>query len=268
MPFKLNSNRIKEAMREGRTAFGIYIETPSAAMVELAGLAGLDFVRLDWSHAPFDSSMIENMIRAAENQDITPFIRLDFDEQKITSVLEMGAMGIIIPDVSTAEKAKEVVNAAKFSPIGRRGMFSVSRKCGYGSMDSAYYKKWSNEEIMVGIQIESLEALEDLDEILSVQGIDVVLSGRGDLANALGVPGQKNHPLVLEAEGRIFSAAKAEGIAISPQLDPNAVNFASDVQKWVGDGAEIISLGMDLSIIKRAFEDIMNKIKNSNKQNI
>lgn len=258
MPYQLRNNRIKEAIREKRTAFGIYVENPSSVIVELAGIAGFDFVRLDWCHAPFNINIIADMIRAAECQNIVPFIRLDLDVQKISSVLEMGAMGIIVPDISTAEEARAVVNAAKFSPIGDRGMFSAVRKSGYGSIDAATFKKWSNEEIMVGIQIESLQAIENLDEILSVEGIDIVLSGRQDLSNALGVPGQKNHPLVLDAEEKLFNMAKSKGIAISPQIDAYGMNFTEDLKKWVNKGADIISLGIDVAIIKKAFEDINN----------
>jgi 4-hydroxy-2-oxoheptanedioate aldolase len=98
---------------------------------------------------------------------------------------------------------------------------------------------------------------------LSVQGIDIVLSGRGDLSNALGVPGQKKHPLVLKAEEKIFEAAKSRGIAISPQLDPYSEYFAESVRKWIVKGAGIISLGIDSSIIKKAFENIANKAHNS-----
>jgi 4-hydroxy-2-oxoheptanedioate aldolase len=98
---------------------------------------------------------------------------------------------------------------------------------------------------------------------LSVQGIDIVLSGRGDLSNALGVPGQKEHPLVLKAEEKIFGAAKSRGIAISPQLDPYSEYFTESVRKWIGKGAGIISLGIDSSIIKKAFENIANKAHNS-----
>lgn len=261
MTYHLKSNPLKEAIREGRTAFGIYVENQSAAIVELAGLAGMDFVRLDLCHAPFDLNIVENMIRAAECQGITPIIRMNPDEQKIAGVLEMGAMGIIVPDVSTAETAQAVVNAAKFSPIGERGMFSASRKSGYGSIDSAAFKKWSNEEVMVGIQIESLKAIENLDEILDVQGIDVILSGREDISNALGVPGQKDHPSVLDAEEKIFMAARSKGIAISPQLDPYSPGFAESVRKWAGKGACIISLGIDSLIIRKALESIVNKAR-------
>jgi 4-hydroxy-2-oxoheptanedioate aldolase len=259
MTCQLRNNPLKEAVREGRTAYGIYIEDPSCTMVELAGLAGFDFVRLDWCHAPFDLNIIENMIRAAECQGIVPIIRLNLDDQKISSVLEMGAMGIVVPDVSTAAEAKAAVNAAKFSPAGERGMFSASRKSGYGRVDAATFKAWSNEQIMVGVQIESLQAIENLDEILGVEGIDIVLSGRGDLSDALGVPGQKNHPLVLKAEERIFDTAMSRGIAISPLLNPYAMGFDEEVRKWKEKGACIISLGIDAAIIRKAFEDIVDK---------
>jgi 4-hydroxy-2-oxoheptanedioate aldolase len=257
MPYKLKNNPVKSAIREGRTVFGMYVAIPSPAIVELVGLAGLDWVRIDWAHSPLDLFTLENMIRAAECQGVTPFVRLDLDEQNISSVLEMGAMGIIVPDVSTAEAAKAVVNAAKFSPIGERGMFSSPRRSGYGSVDAATFKNWSNEEVIVAIQIETLQAIENLEEILSVPGIDMVLSGRGDLSNALGVAGQRTHPLVLEAEQKIFDLAKSKGIAVSPQLDPSSANFAADVQEWIAKGADVISFGHDLPLIRKCFENMV-----------
>lgn len=261
MTYKLKNNPLKVAIREGRTSFGMYLATPSPVIVELAGLAGLDWVRFDWSHSPLDLLQIENMVRAAEAQGITPFIRLELDQQKIASVLEMGVMGIVIPDISTLEEAKAAVAAAKFSPIGERGMFSCPRKSGYGIIDGATFKEWTNEEVIVAIQIESLQALNNLEEILSVPGIDMVLSGRGDLSNALGIPGQKEHPLVLEVEEKIFKIAMSKGIAISPQLDPTAANFAENVQKWIEKGAQVISFGHDITIIRKSFENVLKVAK-------
>lgn len=261
MTYVLKPNPVKQAIMEGKTSLGMYVATPSPIIVELAGLAGLDWVRIDWCHSPLDLSMIENMVRAAELQNIVPFIRVEGDEQKISTVLEMGVMGIIVPDVTTAEDAKAVVNAAKFSPIGNRGMFSCPRKSGYGSIKGAEFRIWSNEEVMVGIQIENLQAIKNLDDILNVPGIDMVLSGRGDLSNSLGVPGQKNHPLVLEAEEKIFDIAKSKGIAISPQLNPTDLDFSSTVQEWVEKGANVISFGHDLLVIKKAFETIVKNAR-------
>jgi 4-hydroxy-2-oxoheptanedioate aldolase len=255
----LRKNPLKTAISEKKAVFGIYIEEPSSTIVELAGVSGFHFVRLDWCHAPLDLQALAHQILAAEYRNVTPVVRLECDEQKIGQVLEMGAMGIVVPDVSNAAEAKRVVDAARFSPQGRRGLFSASRKASFGSVEAGAFTKWSNEEILVGIQIESLEAMENIEEILSVEGIDIVLSGRGDLSNALGVPGEKTHPLVLDAEKKIFGNALAKGLAVSPQLDPYAADFQDDLKKWIERGAYVISLGIDHAIIRKAFEGIVKK---------
>ncbi|WP_249869199.1 HpcH/HpaI aldolase family protein [Oceanobacillus saliphilus] len=261
MVYVLNDNKVKKALKTGDISPGIYTSIPSPTIIELAGLAGFEWIRLDWAHAPFDLFAIEHFIRAAEVHGIIPFIRLELDEQKIANVLESGVMGVIVPDIETAADAQAVVNAVKFSPVGNRGMFSSPRKSGYGEIKGEDFKKWTNEEVMIGIQIENLQAIENLDEILNVEGIDMILSGRGDLSNALGVPGQRNHQLVLEAEEKIFEKALKKGRAISPQLDSTDENLNEVVKEWQEKGAKIITFGHDSSIIKHAFSKIISKIK-------
>lgn len=258
MPYKLRNNPVKTAIREGRTVFGMYVAIPTPAILELAGQAGMDFIRIDCAHSPLDLFALEHMIRAAEAQGVTPFVRLNYNEQHIASVLEMGAMGIIVPDVASVEAAKAVVDAARFAPVGERGMFAAPRSSGYGAAGAADYAQWSNEEVMLAIQIESAQAIENLEEILSVPGIDMVLSGRGDLANSLGVAGQRTHPLVLEAERNIFSAAQSKGIAVSVNLDPTAADFAANVQEWVGKGAQAVTFGHDLTLFRKTLENVVN----------
>ena len=113
------------------------------------------------------------------------------------------------------------------------------------------YPKWSNEEVLVGIQIESVEAVKNIDEILKVEGIDMCLSGRGDIAKSLGIPGQKNHPRVLELEEKIFDAAKRHGKYISVNLDPTNASFSENVAKWKSRGAQVITLGHDVAIVRK-----------------
>jgi len=255
----LKKNPLKQAIREKKAAFGIYVEEASPTIVELAALAGLDFVRLDWCHGPFSPATLMNQVTAAESRGITPLVRLECNEQNVGQVLELGAMGVIIPGVSSASEARRAVDAAKFVPVGKRGLFSAARKAGFGTVSGAEFTRWTNEEVLLGIQIETLEAIENLDEILAVKGIDIVQSGRGDLSNALGVPGQKTHPRVLEAEERIFGKALSMGLAISPQLDPYAPGFEEEAAGWVEKGAYLISLGIDQAIIKKAFQSIVKK---------
>jgi 2-keto-3-deoxy-L-rhamnonate aldolase RhmA len=135
-------------------------------MVEFAGYAGFDFVRIDISHNGFDLPTIVNMIRAAELCGVAPMVRVDNDPFMINSVLEAGAVGVYVPDVSTAEKAKAVVDVVRFAPLGERGISGASRVAGYGGIGGADYRKFSNEEVMLGVQIESKQAAENIAAIL------------------------------------------------------------------------------------------------------
>ena len=251
---ELKKNPIKQALREGRTVLGINIGVPSPVIVELAACAGFDFVRIDTSHNGYDLPTVVNLIRAAEAAGITPMARVDNDPHLITNILEAGAMGVFIPDVSTVELAKEVVDAVHFSPLGDRGTYSAARVMRYGEISGAEYKRWSNEELLLGVQIESKAATDNLEAILNVEGIDMIGSGRGDLSNSLGLTGQKDHPAVLALEEKIFESAKSRGKFTSVNLDPTGQNFAEVVGEWKKK-AQVITLGHDIPFIRKMFAE-------------
>jgi 4-hydroxy-2-oxoheptanedioate aldolase len=259
---QLKKNPVKQAIRDGQTVFGLYIGVPSPMMVELAGYAGFDFVRIDICHSAVDLPTIANMIRAAEVSGVTPMVRVDYDPHLIAKVLEAGAMGLIVPDVSTYEMARSVVDAVHFAPTGDRGTFAAARITRYGAISGGEYAKWSNEEILLGVQIESKEAADNLEKTLSVDGIDMIGSGRGDLANALGLTGQKNHPSVLALEEKIFDIAKKRGKTISVNLDPTAQNFAETVASWKRK-AQVITLGHDITLLRKHFGDAITTARQS-----
>lgn len=255
-------NRVKQALKNGQTVFGIYIGIPSPTMVEMAGYAGFDFVRIDVSHNGYDLPTIVNMIRAAEASGVTPMVRVDNDPHLITNVLEAGAMGLFIPDVASAEKARSVVRAVHFAPLGDRGTYSASRIARYGAIGGGEYCTWSNEELLVGIQIESKEAADNLEGTLGVAGIDLIGSGRGDLSNALGLTGQKNHPAVLALEEKIFATARGRGKYVSVNLDPTSPKFADEAAAWKKK-AQVITLGHDIAIVRRTIADALQTARES-----
>lgn len=259
---ELKKNPIKQALRNGQTVLGLNIGVPSPVMVELAAYAGFDFIRIDTSHNAYDLPTIVNLIRAAEAAGITPMARVDNDPYLITNILEAGAMGLFIPDVSTAEKARAVVDAVHFAPLGDRGTYSAARVMRYGRVSSADYNRWSNEELLLGVQIESKAAADNLEETLKVEGIDLIGSGRGDLSNSLGLPGQKDHPTVLALEDKIFTTAKSRGKFTSVNLDPTAPNFAEIVASWKKK-AQVITLGHDIPFIRKMFSDAVKTARKS-----
>lgn len=259
---ELNKNPIKQALCNGQTVFGLNIGVPSPVIVELAGYAGFDFVRIDTSHNGYDLPTITNLIRAAEAVGITPMARVDNDPHMIANILEAGVLGLFIPDVSTAETAREVVDAVHFSPLGDRGTYSAARVMQYGKISGGDYTRWSNKELLLGIQIESKEAADNLEEILKVEGIDLIGSGRGDLSNSLGMPGQMNHPDVLALEETIFEMAKSHGKFTSVNLNPTASDFAEIVGSWKKK-AQVITLGHDIPFIRKMFSEAMKTARKS-----
>jgi 4-hydroxy-2-oxoheptanedioate aldolase len=250
----LRKNPLKQKIMNGETAFGLYICVPSPALVELAGYAGYDFVRIDISHSPLDTSLLENMVRAAEVSGITATARVEFNPIQIAALLEMGFQGLVVPGVESVETAQEIVRAARFHPMGDRGIFSATRVGKYGYISGKDYLEWSNEEVLLGVQIESKEAVDKMDEILSVKGIDMIMSGRHDLAKSFGLTGQASHPTVLEAEQKIYSAALRHGKSICVHMDPLATNLADNITQWKNKGAQVFTLGHDATLIRKAFE--------------
>lgn len=260
----LTPNRLIESVQQKKCCLGMYIETPSSQIVELACLAGVDFVRLDLCHGAWDLEQAEKCIITAERYGVVPMVRMSMDEQRIPQIIELGAQGVIIPDISTRERAQKAADLVKFAPLGDRGLFSASRQGQYGKVPAAEYIRWNNDNVLLAVQIESREAIENIDEILSVDGIDMVLSGRGDLSNSLGVPGEKTHPAVLEAEQRIFSKALERGKIISPQLDGFSKNLAQELKEWNSIGAYVVSLGVETAIIRRSFSDMLSRARQEN----
>ena len=254
-------NHVKKKIEAGETVIGLYCAIPSPEIVEIAGICGMDYIRIDCHHAHSNLETVANMIRAAEVYGVTPFVRVFNDAQRILSVLDMGAMGVLIPDISNAEEAKAAVEATKYAPVGDRGLFSNSRASDYGDFSGAKYLEWAAENIMLGVQIENKSAVENIEKILAVEGIDFILSGRNDLSQSFGVGGDKNHPLVVEAENRITKAAADAGIMLSLNINPHTSNMTEQYKKLVSDGCKMVTLSTDISFLLKSLKDTVSKLK-------
>lgn len=207
-------NKTKRLIAAGKPAIGGFLMIPSPEIVEQMGYAGLDFVIIDTEHGPADNLRVAEMIRAAEAVDITPIVRVRWveDPMLILRALDLGAQGVQVPMVQSAEVAERVVQAAKYFPRGRRGLAGV-RAAQYGAINLGEYVEAANRETMVVVQIETGASVEKCAEIAAVDGVDVVFVGPVDLSQSLGFPGQRYHPSVLEASDRVFRATLAAGKA-------------------------------------------------------
>lgn len=212
----MQENQMKALIKAGKPAFGVSVQFPSAEIVEMVGQLGFDWVMLDAEHGSITPDNIGPMVMAAELHGITPLVRPEKNDPAIINkYLDRGAMGVQVPHVNTAAEAKAVVDACRFYPEGKRGL-GGARMSDFGfGISTPEYVKQANKEMLVCVQIEDVEAVENLDEILEVEGIDVFFIGPTDLAQSLGHPGNNGHPdvqkVIKDTFDRIHAAGKASG---------------------------------------------------------
>jgi len=253
----LKKNNLKEALEEGKNVFGPFMKFADPATVEIMGFAGFDFVIIDAEHGPISMQSAQNMIRAAETVNITPVIRVaNNDEALILRALDIGAQGIEIPQINNKLQAIKAVRSVKYAPQGERGVCRYVRAANYSSMDKFEYFKSANNETMIIAHIEGVEGINNLDEILSVPGIDVIFIGPYDLSQSLGIPGEVNNPLVTERMKEVVLKCKQNKIDVG--------TFADDIKtakSWVSLGAQYISFSVDVAILYNISKTIVNKLK-------
>ncbi len=208
----MHKNQAKEKILNGGTAYGVFCPLYSPTIVELIGYLGFDFVLIDAEHGPMGVESCEHMVRAADSVSLPAYIRVAMNiRQNILRYLDIGALGVQLPMVNNQAEAKAVVEAVKYRPQGNRGLASV-RAAGYGlTMPLNEYTAKANQVTLVSIQIETLEAVNNLDEILSVDGIDIFFIGPSDLSNSMGYTGQVSHPEVQAMIGKLVQRIRAAG---------------------------------------------------------
>lgn len=254
----MKKNHLKRALNEGKVVFGPFMKFTDPAAVEVMGFAGFDFVIIDEEHGPISMESAQNMIRAAESVDITPIIRVgNNDEDLILRALDIGAQGIEIPQINSRSDAVRAVKSVKYSPQGERGLCRYVRAANYSSMDKFEYFKSANDETMIIAHIEGVEGINNLNEILSVSGIDVIFIGPYDLSQSLGIPGEVNHSLVVEKMKEVISKCNKKKIAVG--------TFADDIEtarSWVSLGVQYMAFSVDVGILYNISKTIVNKLKN------
>ena len=207
-------NRIKAALREGREAYGYYLTFPSPSVVEILGVLDFDYVLIDGEHGVFCPDLIEDICRAAESVNVTPIARSpDITSGTIGGYLARGVQGILGPHVSTKADAEQFVRACLFAPLGERSFGERTRGTHYDFQlaDRPAYYRECNENMLVWALLEDTRGVENIGEITSVEGIDLISIGPIDFAQSLGFPGQPNHPEVVKAINGAYDRVRAAG---------------------------------------------------------
>lgn len=240
------TNKTRAKLKQGGIALGSEIMFPSPDVAEILAYAGMDFVYLDMEHSATTHESVAHMIRAAEIGGATPLVRIPEVPHSgyagtLLPLLDMGAMGVIVPQIETAEDARAVVKAVKYHPLGKRGMFDVGRQTGYGfRMKGPEYVQKANEETLIVLMIESQEGVSQLPEILAVEGVDTILIGSSDLSQSFGCPGQLTARPVVDAIESMLGQCRAAGVSAG------VGSFASYppelIARFLGLGVQFINI--------------------------
>lgn len=252
MPTMASVASFKAAMDSDKGALGPFMIGTDPAFVEAAGRAGYDFVLLDMEHGTTTFETLPHLIRAANVAGVCPVVRVPRGTDIwIDQALDVGAGAVMIPQIDTAEQARAAVFAAKFSPLGTRGTCRFVRSAGFGAVPGSEYFSKAQDTVVI-LQAEGRKAVENLDEIMAVPGIDVIFVGPYDLSSSLGHVGEIDHPEVVACIKEIITKGKEKGIKIGCFADT-----VEGSKKWRDLGVKFIGYSCDTYLFyQKASEDV------------
>lgn len=250
-------NLVKRALIERKLTIGTWIQIGHPAISEIFANVGFDWIAADCEHSDILNKDFADIARGMYGRGAVPFVRVrENDTLAIRQVLDLGAMGVIVPLVNSAEEARKAVRAAKYPPLGDRG-FSFCRMNNWGA-DFDDYVRTANENVAVVVMIESKQAVDHIDEILDVEGVDGVFIGPYDMSGSYGIIGQIDHPIIQSACGKVAKACeayrKSAGLHI---VNP----IPESVKKACEEGITFIALGSDIVFLNRIAKNTLEDMR-------
>lgn len=247
--------QIKKRLKSGETLIGCWLNLGSSLTAEIVGLSGFDWVLIDLEHGAGEPKDLLHQLQALHHTPAAAIVRVEsYQKERIHRVLDLGAEGVMCPRINSAIEAKTAVRGLHYPPKGIRGVAKMVRATGFGK-DFNQYKSSTWDNLLGVIQIETLEALDELDQIAATPGVDVLFIGPADLTVALGIDGDLNHPLFLEAVDKIVKAAKNASKAVGILIfDPG------DFEKYQGLGIQLIACGSDATFVASGARELQSRL--------
>ena len=248
---------LRRSLAEGRPTLGYLVTTPSVQIVQALARTGVDWLMLDTEHAPVGIESVAAMVAATGGTPATPIVRVPAARPEfVKPVLDCGALGVVFPQIASREEAEAAVQTVRYAPTGQRGYGPTYAALRWG-LTNLDYLRAANDAVLSVVLIESPAGVDALDDILTVDGLDVVAVARGDLSQSLGVAGQFDHPrlreVVARAEAKILAHGKVAlgGIAFSPD----------DARAVIARGHRFVVLGSDAGLISGAAQRMVQAIR-------
>ncbi len=254
---------LKKRLQQGEVLNGCWLNLGSALTAEIVGSAGFDWVLIDLEHGAGNEKDVLSQLQALESSNTAAIVRIESGaRQRIHRVLDVGAEGVMCPHINNAEEAKAVADGLRYPPHGSRGVAKMVRATDFGNNFAEYYAN-ANDTIIGIVQIETPEALNHLDDIAAIDGIDVLFIGPADLTMALGIFGQFDHPLFVDAVQRTVAAAQKAGKTTGILL-----TNPDDYQTFYNLGIRMMACGADATFVAEGSCNMAAKLNAKRSQQI
>jgi 2-keto-3-deoxy-L-rhamnonate aldolase RhmA len=249
LPLVIPDNRAKASLKAGNLLLGTMLaDIRQPSIMQVLKNAGFDFVIIDNEHGAFGIESIADLSRMARILGLTPIVRVpDLAYPYVAQSLDAGAQGIMLPRVTCTDQVRQLLEIMKYPPVGKRGTAMSRGQSDFRAGPLVANLSHANANSFAMIQIETAESLENLDEIVAIDGVDALFVGPTDLSIALGVIGQPEAPELIDAVERVLDRAKAHGVATAIQA-----NDLAYARRWVERGMEIISYSSELGLLTAA----------------
>jgi len=250
---------LKARLQQGETVLGTMVNMVThPEIAKVLKVCGFDYFIIDCEHGNFDYSEVATILALAREAGICGMVRIpEVTREVVLKYMEMGAKGLMMPNVETAEQAKKLVEYAKYYPLGNRGVSLLRPATGFEKVDSAadYMKKVNDETILI-IQVESSTAVKNVAEIMAVEGIDAAFIGPNDLTQSMGIMGQIEHPDYIAAVETVIAAAKAKGKFSGIQTAQ-----PKGLEPWIAKGMTLNLWASEVVILMTAAKDGIAQLK-------
>ncbi|MGE5598821.1 MAG: HpcH/HpaI aldolase family protein [Bacteroidota bacterium] len=247
---------LKQRMAGQGVVLGTFCKMTEPGGYEILGLAGFDFAVIDMEHGPISFERAQDLIRACELSGISPVIRVPGNEEHyILRALDIGAHGVEVPKINTREQAEALARAARYHPRGGRGLCRYVRAAGYSSVPPAEFIPGASENVAVIAHLEGREGLDNLLEILAVDGIDVIFIGPYDLSQSLGIPGQVHAPLLVERMIAVVEQTRGRGKFVG-----TFVETVDDAKAWRSWGVTYLAYSVDVGLFYEKCTEIVRAV--------
>lgn len=245
----MKSNRMKQILAEGKIPVGHMVaEFTTRGIAKILDSTGVDFVLIDMEHTSAGAERIGDLIAWLKATPITPIVRVPQAYYHfIARTLDAGALGVMLPNVESAKEARAIVDAAKYAPLGKRGVGLGFAHNDYVTPDPVTYFAEANRNTTVVCQIESPKGVENVEAIAATEGVDILWVGHFDLTQTMGIPGQFQDPAFLDAVKRVADAARGHGKAAAVQ--PRDMAMA---EQWLALGYNVFSWNSDMGLYRQA----------------